>query len=787
MLDSSSFNKYDKIHGTITVKRDDCELINKTPPIEFPYKLDIFQKNAINSIEEGNNVLVTAHTSAGKSTVAEYGIAKAIEQGKKVIYTSPIKTLSNQKYCDFCKRFDSVGILTGDIKQNPDANILVMTTEILRNMLFKSSEIIDELFCVIFDEVHYINDIDRGHIWEETIIMLPNKVQLIMLSATIENPRKLTDWIAFKERDIDLVGTLYRPVPLSHNIYFKGGIINIMGNDKNFKSELYTSYEQDFNKFYKNYVKPNGLINEMVDKLIEKELYPCIFFSYSRKKCEEFATMINKNLVDHEEISRIEFIINKYLNSIFKNYQKLQQTQYLIKLLMKGIGYHHSGLVHPLKEIQEILFSQGLIKILFATETFSVGVNMPTRCVIFTELTKYDGTRNDFRYLNTSEYLQMAGRAGRRGKDTEGTVIYLPLKQPPKCVEMKNILTGNATSVKSKLKLNTKLLLKIVQSKDFNVNKFLQKSLLDDENSELIDGNRIRLENLKREVNRIETDQMDSFRNNDSLNEIFKLEKEIKNAKQNQRKKINAKLKELYDDKNIKREYDCKIMYLNKKDELNELELQVTNNPLLLELSISSQFLKKLNYILESDKKISELSNEDLTKKGFMAAEINECNEITLTEIISRNILDDLSFEEIFGLLGIFIEEVQEQEIIISELYITDKMKSKINKIGDLNTDIEQHALDLRLNMNNYLSLNFIESAYMWAKGSEYIDIIKKTEIEMYEGNFVRNIFKIYNICNEIIKVSEIINKTELLAKFDNFDNKIIRDIVSFDSLYLLN
>ena len=170
---------------SFNIKIQNTNLINDNPPITFPYELDTFQKNAINSIEEGNNVLVTAHTSAGKSTVAEYGIAKAIELNKKVIYTSPIKTLSNQKYCDFCKLYDSVGILTGDIKQNPDASILVMTTEILRNMLFRSNELINELYCVIFDEVHYINDIDRGHVWEETILMLPKNILLIMLSATI--------------------------------------------------------------------------------------------------------------------------------------------------------------------------------------------------------------------------------------------------------------------------------------------------------------------------------------------------------------------------------------------------------------------------------------------------------------------------------------------------------------------------------------------------------------------------------------------------------------------------
>ena len=274
---------------SINIKIDKSELINKNPPIIFPYELDDFQINSINSIEEGNHVLVTAHTSAGKSTVAEYAIAKAIAGGKKVIYTSPIKTLSNQKYSEFNKIYDSVGILTGDIKQNPDANILVMTTEILRNMLFRSAELIKDLYCVIFDEVHYINDHDRGHVWEETLIMLPNNIQIIMLSATIDNPEKIAKWISLKGKNIDLIGTKIRPVPLEHNIYWNEGIIKIMGNNKNFNSDKYSEIYSDYVKLYKSYVKPNKPLNELVSYLDKKNLFPCIFFTYSRKKCEDFS------------------------------------------------------------------------------------------------------------------------------------------------------------------------------------------------------------------------------------------------------------------------------------------------------------------------------------------------------------------------------------------------------------------------------------------------------------------------------------------------------------------
>tara|TARA_B100000902_G_scaffold140349_1_gene138331 strand:- start:980 stop:3313 length:2334 start_codon:yes stop_codon:yes gene_type:complete len=774
----------------VNIKTGDCELLNESPPITFPYELDNFQKHAANSIDEGNHVLVTAHTSAGKSTVAEYAIAKAGKLGKKVIYTSPIKTLSNQKYYDFCKTYESVGVLTGDIKQNPDADLLIMTTEILRNMLFRSNDLIDQLYCVIFDEVHYINDRDRGHVWEETLIMLPKNVQIIMLSATINNPEKLANWISLKGKDVDLIGTKFRPVPLNHHLFHNDQIVKIMGNKSDFNIDKYSEIEAYYKKIYtsKVRVKPNGLINDLVKFLKERDLFPCIFFSYSRKKCELYAEMIGSNsLVDHEESSKISSLLDKYLKGMFKNYERLVQTQQLRKLLIKGIGFHHSGLVHPLKELQEILFSRGLIKILFATETFAVGVNMPTRTVIFTELSKFDGYVKDFRNLTTAEYLQMAGRAGRRGKDTEGTVIYLPLKPAPRCDEMKRILTGNSVSINSKLKLNTKFLMKIIQTDEFKVENFISNSLLGEESKSSIEATKIQYDNLKQETEKYKIEVVDKLKFNEEISSIFRLEKEIKTARSNKQRKIMNQINNLKT-RQVENELNLKKTYINKVNKLNELEIKVSNNPLFIELSTSRNFLTELGFISDTDKQLSELSKIDLSRKGIMAAEINECNEVLLTEIINNNYLDELTFEEIFGILAVFIEDKNnEDEIIISDLDITDNMKYNIREIGDLNIKLDECALSFKIQYNPYLSLSFVESAYKWAKGDDFNDIYKNLKLEMYEGNFVKNIMKIYNICNEIIYISEIIGNSTLIEKLQNLESKVLRDIVSFDSIYLLS
>ena len=769
----------------LTFKNQDCNLINQNPPITFPYQLDTFQKNAINSIEQGNNVLACAHTGSGKTTIAEYAIALGLSKNKKIIYTSPIKTLSNQKYFDFSKQYESVGILTGDIKQNPDANILIMTTEILRNMLFRNN-FIQNLFCVIFDEVHYINDRDRGHVWEETLIMLPKDIQIIMLSATINNPEKLGKWIASKGKQVDMVKTNSRPVPLSHNIFYENELERIMDNNNNFNYNKYVEISNDMNKYItKGKLRPVKQINNLVRYMEDRLMFPSIFFSYSRKRCEEYAKLIDIDIISHLEVREIRNIMDKYLTGMFKDYQKLGQTQQIYKLLVKGIGFHHSGLVHPLKELQEILFSKGLIKILFATETFAVGVNMPTKCVIFTETSKFDSNCNGFRNLNTAEYLQMAGRAGRRGKDTEGTVIFLPLKNMLKADEFKNMLTGSAVSIQSKLILNTKFLLKVVQTDDYNLSNFLEKSLLGDEKKKIDINKYNELETLKNNYNLLK-EKNDNSKYKEDVDNLINLENKCNNTKGNKRKKLLREIDLIKEDKNILNEYKSRNKLIDQNKIILNFERKLVENDLLFGLNISKEYLMDLNYIEKSEKDVKNLGKEDLLKKGFIGAEINECDEILLTEIIESNILEDLSFEEIFGVIALLVNEKNNEEYnYAKELDISSKMVDTIKEIEEIKENLNCKASKYLVDSFDNLSYDFIESSYLWAKGNTVDAIYKNCELNLYEGNFVKNIIKVLNICNEIKYVSETFGYIKLLEKLENMEDKILRDIVSFESLYL--
>ncbi|CAP70516.1 uncharacterized protein PODANS_3_5840 [Podospora anserina S mat+] len=420
------------------------------PARVYPFKLDPFQALSVASIERGESVLVSAHTSAGKTVVAEYAIAQCLKRNQRVIYTSPIKALSNQKYRDFQAEFGDVGLMTGDVTINPTASCLVMTTEILRSMLYRGSEIMREVAWVVFDEIHYMRDKTRGVVWEETIILLPDKVRYVFLSATIPNAFQFAEWIAKIHRQAcHVVYTDFRPTPLQNYFFPAGGkgIFLIVDEKGNFKENNFQhamnlieankgSDPADWSAKRKGKGKdkktnkggdaPNETadIAKIIRMIVKKKFQPVIVFNFSKRDCEQMAlksSHMKFNAPDEELM--VDKVFENALQQLSDEDKNLAQITNILPLLRKGIGVHHSGLLPILKETIEILFQEGLIKVLFATETFSIGLNMPARTVVFTQVTKWDGVAR--RPLTSSEYIQMAGRAGRRGLDDRGIVIMM--------------------------------------------------------------------------------------------------------------------------------------------------------------------------------------------------------------------------------------------------------------------------------------------------------------------------------------------------------------------------
>ncbi len=397
---------------------------------------DPFQQKAIEAIDLEKSVLVSAPTGAGKTAIAEYAINKALARGERIIYTSPIKALSNQKYRDFSALYpDQVGLLTGDVTINTHAPIVIMTTEIYRNQLFEDPERLKNTSWVIFDEVHYLDDIERGTVWEEAIMFSPEQVRFLALSETAPNIEELAEWIrSILHHSIEVIIETHRPVPLTHLFQCQGTILSdprALKKDGYLNRELWPSggnprfggghrrdrfSRRNFDHLLR--AKPNRT-DELIRHIVKEKQLPCLYFSFGRKRTEELAW----------EVGRFDFLNAAEKNEVESLYQKLcerfdltneSSAANMKRLVVNGIAFHHAGMLPTLKEVVEQLFTSKLIKFIFTTETFALGINMPAKTVVFDELRKFYGT--GFANLRTRDYFQMAGRAGRRGIDTVGFV-----------------------------------------------------------------------------------------------------------------------------------------------------------------------------------------------------------------------------------------------------------------------------------------------------------------------------------------------------------------------------
>ncbi|KAH3671415.1 hypothetical protein WICMUC_004639 [Wickerhamomyces mucosus] len=469
----------------------------------YPFTLDPFQDTAISCIDRNESVLVSAHTSAGKTVVAEYAIAQSLKEKQRVIYTSPIKALSNQKYRELLAEFGDVGLMTGDVTINPDAGCLVMTTEILRSMLYRGSEVMREVAWVIFDEVHYMRDKERGVVWEETIILLPDKVHYVFLSATIPNAMEFTEWICkIHSQPCHVVYTDFRPTPLQHYLFPAGGDgIHLVVDEKStFREENFqkamasisdkqgddpASTEKGKGKKGKTFKGGQSDSKSDIYKIVKmiwiKKFNPVIVFSFSKRDCESLALKMSKlDFNTEDEREALTKIFNNAIALLPESDRELPQIKHILPLLRRGIGIHHSGLLPILKEIIEILFQEGFLKVLFATETFSIGLNMPAKTVVFTSVRKWDG--KGFRWVSGGEYIQMSGRAGRRGLDDRGIVIMMiDEKMEPQVA--KGMVKGEADRLDSAFHLGYNMILNLMRVEGISPEFMLEHSFYQFQNA----------------------------------------------------------------------------------------------------------------------------------------------------------------------------------------------------------------------------------------------------------------------------------------------------------------
>ncbi|CAE5975574.1 unnamed protein product [Arabidopsis arenosa] len=435
-----TLTKEETIHGTL-----DNPVFNGDMAKTYPFKLDPFQSVSVACLERKESILVSAHTSAGKTAVAEYAIAMAFRDKQRVIYTSPLKALSNQKYRELQHEFKDVGLMTGDVTLSPNASCLVMTTEILRAMLYRGSEVLKEVAWVIFDEIHYMKDRERGVVWEESIIFLPPAIKMVFLSATMSNATEFAEWICYLHKQpCHVVYTDFRPTPLQHYAFPMGGsgLYLVVDDNEQFREDNFVKMQDTFPKpkSVDGKKSANGKsggrgakggggpgdsdVYKIVKMIMDRKFEPVIIFSFSRRECEQHALSMSKlDFNTDEEKEVVEQVFNNAMQCLNEEDRSLPAIELMLPLLQRGIAVHHSGLLPVIKELVELLFQEGLVKALFATETFAMGLNMPAKTVVFTAVKKWDG--DSHRYIGSGEYIQMSGRAGRRGKDERGICIIM--------------------------------------------------------------------------------------------------------------------------------------------------------------------------------------------------------------------------------------------------------------------------------------------------------------------------------------------------------------------------
>ncbi len=405
---------------------------SEVPPLEqlFPFSLDDFQLEAIEALNQGHSVVVSAPTGSGKTLIGEYAIHRALAHGQKVFYTTPLKALSNQKLRDFREQFgaERVGLMTGDLTVNREASIVVMTTEIFRNMLYAEAEAGDDpladVEAVVLDECHYMNDSQRGTVWEESIIHCPPVVQLVALSATVANAGQLTDWIEAVHGPTRLVMSDFRPVPLQFSFCSAKGLhplLNDEGTGLHPNCKVWRAPKGRNRRGPKTPRPPQPEappLGFVVAQMAEREMLPAIYFIFSRRGCDKAVRDLGKVcLVTPQEQARIQERLDAFVAATPEAVRDGGHDD----ALLRGIAAHHAGVLPAWKELIEELFQQGLVKVVFATETLAAGINMPARSTVISALSKR--TERGHRPLMGSEFLQMAGRAGRRGLDSQGYVV----------------------------------------------------------------------------------------------------------------------------------------------------------------------------------------------------------------------------------------------------------------------------------------------------------------------------------------------------------------------------
>lgn len=740
----------------------------------FPFELDDFQKEACEHINQGKSVVVCAPTGAGKTVIAEHAIHRAIEEGQRVFYTTPLKALSNQKYGDFSSKYgiNNVGMLTGDTSINRDAQIVVMTTEVFRNMLYGTNfgsvtENMKNVKYIVLDEVHYMNDEQRGTVWEESIIYCPTNIQIVALSATVANAAQLTDWINTVHSRTELVNTDFRPVPLRF-YYFDSSQPNTVLPLLTPSGQLNSKIRPEKRQFHhRGGAKPQqrNVVKDVVRALHEKDMLPAIYFTFSRKKCDEQMEKCNSLvLVTPDEQKRIKEIVDEYL----------AENPYLaknkhIEYILNGVASHHAGLLPGWKVLIEKLFQQGLIKVVFATETLAAGINMPARSTVISSISKR--TDNGHRTLTASEFLQMSGRAGRRGMDEVGhvTVVGTSFQTPE---EVADLVLSDANPLESRFAPRYSMVLNLLQRFSLDESKelilksfgyFSSNSRLtpllkqQEENQKMIDG----LSSFVCCHGHSNQDLFDYNKYRDIYVENRRIFKTIQKQEKSKNRPLSPeavefgrKNKQMLDKMHT---YACDTCKLFKK---HMKEIEVLERYEIKQAKLIKQIEKEKdifwNNFLAHRKVLTDfdyLKDDYPTDKGVMTSQIRAENELFISEIILSHVLETLSPAELASVVCAITTEDLRIETF-PQIPLSQATRKALNAIKNIKRNIEKEQIDNQIETPMYINSYFSALIEIWINGAEWDTVIG--QVDKGEGDIVRIFKRTVDVLRQFCVISDI-------------------------------
>lgn len=760
---------------------------------EFPFELDDFQKEACKIIDNGESVVVCAPTGAGKTVIAQHAINRALENGDRIFYTTPLKALSNQKFYDFCENYgqDKVGLLTGDTSINRNAQIVIMTTEVFRNMLYGTNfgAVADNLKgvkYVVLDEVHYMNDEQRGTVWEESIIYCPTNIQIIALSATVANCDELTNWINTVHSKTKLVNTDFRPVPLKF-YYFDSSqpykLLPLLTPDgklnKKIKPEK-PQWAKGRDKRKKSYVK------QIISNLAENNMLPAIYFTFSRKKCDEqMEKCSGLGLNTKAEQEKIKAFIDEFIAENPHLYGNKH-----IEYLIQGVASHHAGLLPAWKNLVEKLFQQGLIKVVFATETLAAGINMPARSTVISSTSKRTDTGH--RMLTANEFLQMSGRAGRRGMDEVGyvTIVGTSFQSPEEVAEL---VLSDSNPLESRFSPSYSMVLNLLQRFNLEESKELILKSFGYYSSDFrLKPILLLLEQYENEIkersfvcpSKLSDDDMQEY---DKLRFLYvqnrQTYKKILRQEKAKHRPLSPEVIE-FGERNKQelhqlQKFACDNCKHYKRHAKNlEVIKRLVSKKRKLEKEIEKQKDIYWNKFLAHRAALIDygyIENDYPTLKGKTTSQIRSENELYLAEIIFSGVLENLTPSQLAGVIcAITTEEIRME---IPYIPFSEPVRKTLNQIRNIKRKLEKVQSKYDIEAPIYINPYFSSLIELWVEGAEWETVSE--QIDIGEGDIVRAFKRVVDVLRQLTTIDNIPESLVFTAR--EAIEKILRAPVDVD------